>query len=126
MIVSFSSETFAFVVHLVPLTIDEVEAEVVGALRCALSHRYYDPVFCFIRFSSAELRIVHQALHSDVTQVTQCPTKHSILLKSDAAFWKHIPRFVETCNVLVLYEAFSCKPEPKHIILFCNTVKIRH
>lgn len=83
--VSFDSENLIFVVHLVPLKIGDVQAEVTKAIKSALSLCFNDdPAFCFIRLSRADLCTVHKILPSGVTQH---PTKHSIMPKSDAAFF---------------------------------------
>ena len=85
------------------------------ALETALKLQFDpDPVFCFMRLSRADLTLACHDLGVSRAIVTQHPTKHSILLKSDSVFWKCTPHLNERDNV----ERLSAKlTNPKHITL---------
>ena len=116
--VTVSFESFHFIVRIFPLNISNVQEEVKAALRRALDfHADRDPQFCFLRLSDREMDEVRDRLND--RRLVQHPTKHSILLKSDQVFWKHIPRLIEERKVHLLKLNIT---NAQHIVLYSQEV----
>ena len=79
--VSVCFENFRFVIRLTPVSIDLVMRQVQLAVKNALEFRGTDPPngLYFVRFSDEELKTAGMRLG---LEVTQCPTPHSIILRS--------------------------------------------
>ena len=122
--VTVSFKGFEFFVDLAPLQIGDVQTEIVRAIDSILLRFRHDryPMFCFIRYSSEELKEASRQL-SNVPGVRQVPTKHSILLRNDDTFWKYIPRSMEFRNLTRLNSTLSSR-NPMHVTLFRNMVCI--
>lgn len=118
--VTVSFNKYKFLVHLAPLQIENVQIEIEQAIASALKFcPVHWPVFCFMRFSSEEIREAARRLSIPVSDLHQVPTKHSILMSNGDTFWKCIPRSKEALATLALNTFLkSQSPNPTHVTLF--------
>ena len=120
--VKVSFENFRFVIRLLPLTSTTVKENIINALSSAVSITFDpEPQFCFMRLSRKDLGIASTALRSSVEQ---CATKHSLLLKSEEAFWKCVPRLTERENINLLNLTVSLGQHNLHHVTVYTTAGI--